>query len=189
MSVLIWGALAAGAVLVGVALAMGRILAHPRGGGLEPEAGEARVPPAPLQRRALGGLAIGLALTLSVLAVLIVAGPEAYHTDLRVRLLVYALLIGGLVGYLLLAVATRRDVRQGRLVIDERDEAILARAPAMQAVAVLATVVVWTIALTEAYWDRGEIPIVFPTLIFWSSLVMYLVAYPIGILLGYRRAG
>ena len=188
MNVLLWSVVAALVLLLAISVAMRQVVAGSRGRRLEPEVGEGRIPLTPLQRRALGGLALGLALALSVLGLLTVAGPQAYHNDLGVRLLFYALMIGGLMGYLLLMASTRRAIRRGKLIIDERDQIILARAPAAQAVAVLGTVVVWTIALTEAYSGQGQIPIVFPTLIFWSSLVVYVVAYPIGILLGYWTA-
>ena len=47
-------------------------------------------------------------------------------------------------------------------------------------------VVIWTIVLTETYWDQG-IPPIFMYIVFIATLVVSAVAQSIGILIGYWR--
>ena len=84
-----------------------------------------------------------------------------------------------------LLVGTWAGREDGRL--DERDRAILARAPAGQAAAMLVVLAVWMIALTESFRGEPGIPGVFLNLIFWSCLLVSLLASNVGILIGYRR--
>lgn len=65
----------------------------------------------------------------------------------------------------------------------------MARAPRIQWLAVVFSLVVWVIALTESYHDAGRIPIIFLYLIFMSTLIVSVVAQCIGILIGYCRMG
>jgi hypothetical protein len=114
-------------------------------------------------------------------------GPTAYSDDDAVRLSVTGLLLASVLALaaptLLARVwATRDDDK-----LDERDRAILARAPAGQAGAMLVLLAVWIIALTETYRGEPGIPTVFLNLIFWSCLLVSLLASNVGILLGYRR--
>ena len=46
-------------------------------------------------------------------------------------------------------------------------------------------VVVWTMALTEVYWEAGQIPISMLTLLFWSCMIMLFLARSVGIIVGY----
>ena len=68
--------------------------------------------------------------------------------------------------------------------IDERDRLILGRAPVVQLWAVIFSLVIWTIVLTETYWDQG-IPPIFMYIVFIATLVVSAVAQSIGILIGY----
>ena len=69
----------------------------------------------------------------------------------------------------------------------ERDRFIVVRATKVQLLAVIFSLVIWMIGLTEIYWDQGAIPIVFPYLILMSTLIVSTLAQSIGILIGYRR--
>ena len=51
--------------------------------------------------------------------------------------------------------------------------------------AVIFSLVAWSIALTESYWDEGQIPVIFPYLMFMSTLIVSTLAQSIGILIGY----
>jgi len=51
------------------------------------------------------------------------------------------------------------------------------------------SLVVWSIALTEIYWDQGQIPVIFPYLIVMSCLIVNILAMSVGILIGYWRMG
>jgi len=143
------------------------------------------LPRTPLQREAWLGLWIGVLVTLLLVAVLAFAGPDAFATDARVRFAVYGLLVVGVIPVLRLGRVTRPG---GEGLADERDRAILARAPGAQAPAILATLAAWAVILTERYWATGVVPVVFLALIFWSCVLVAIFALPLGILLGYREA-
>jgi hypothetical protein len=53
--------------------------------------------------------------------------------------------------------------------------------------AVLLTLAAWMIGLTEVYWDKGQIPIVFPNLMFYSAIVVNIVFASAGTLIAYWR--
>jgi len=70
-------------------------------------------------------------------------------------------------------------------MVDERDRLIVDRAPRIQWLAVVFTLVAWTIALTEIYHDTGLVPSVFLFVIFMSILIVSTLAQSLGILIGY----
>ena len=141
------------------------------------------------QKRAWWSLGIGVVMFIAILAIFITKGVSSFFEDLGMRLLVDALLIGGLASYPIILFLTRRRPGQAEVVLDERDEIIAKRAMLLQLWAVIGSLVVWAIVLTEVYWDQGGIPIVFPYLIFFSSLIVNFLAQSAGILLGYWRMG
>jgi len=109
---------------------------------------------------------------------------NTFDEDLGFRLIVYALWIGVPVAYLIVMNLTPlRKLRQ----IDERDKLIMSRAPRIQWLAIIFSLAAWIIVLTEAYWDQGQVPVVFLTLIFISTLVVSTLAESLGILIGYWR--
>jgi uncharacterized membrane protein len=137
---------------------------------------------APLQKRALYSLLIGLVLTATLVAVFIIKGGViAFDNDEGFRYIVYAVFIGVPLVYLILVNLTLRRPTQ----IDERDRRIMERAPKAQIVAILLTVAGWVIALTEVYRDTGQIPVIFVTMIFISILIISTLAQSAGILTGY----
>ncbi len=137
---------------------------------------------APLQKRALYSFIIGLVLTIALIAVLVARGSvTALESDLNLRLILYAVLIGVPLVYLVLVYLTLRKPTQ----LDERDRLIIERSSRAQWLAVIFTLVVWTIALTEIYRDQGHVPIVFLNLIFMSTLIIGTLAQSLGILVGY----
>ena len=73
-------------------------------------------------------------------------------------------------------------------MVDERDRAILSGSSGLQSGAVLTTLVVWVIGLTESFHAVGAVPLYYLNLVFWSCLVVNLLALPLGVLLGYRRS-
>ena len=139
---------------------------------------------APLQKRALISLLMGLALAIALVVVFVTRDLNAYATDLGFRLIVYALWIGVPVVYLLLINLTRLSKLKQ---VDERDRLIKDRAPKIQWLSVIFTLVVWYIILNDLYWDQGQLPVVYLTLIFISTLVISTLAESLGILIGYWR--
>jgi len=139
---------------------------------------------APLQKRAWYGLAIGLVFAVALLAVFIIKGGiSTFNEDVGFRVIIDALWVGGLVANLIVVNLTLRK----RGMVDERDRLIMDRAPRVQWLAVVFSLVAWTIALTEVYWDQGQIPVIFLYLIFMSILIVSTLAQSIGILIGYWR--
>ena len=137
---------------------------------------------APLQKRAIYGLVFGVVWTVAIITVFIIkGGVSTFSEDQGFRLIIDGLWIGGLIfyGVLMLTLRTKNQ-------IDERDRLILGRAPVVQLWAVIFSLVIWTIVLTEIYWDQG-IPPIFMYLIMIFTLVVSLVAQSVGILVGYWR--
>ena len=141
---------------------------------------------APLQKRALYGLVFGVIWAIAIIVVFILkGGVSTFNEDQGFRLIIDGLWVGGLIVYLLLFETILRKPGQ----VDERDRSIIARAPRVQWLAVIFSLVVWMIALTESYHDAGQIPIIFLYLIFMSILIVSSVAQSAGILIGYWRMG
>jgi len=139
---------------------------------------------APLQKRALYGLVIGIVWAIAIIVVFIAkGGVTAYTEGPGMRAILAALLIGGLIAYSAMMTLTLRKPSQ----VDERDRLIIGRAPKVQLWAVIISLAVWSIALTEAYWDQGQIPVIFPYLIFMSIFIVNTLAQSAGILIGYRK--
>jgi hypothetical protein len=61
------------------------------------------------------------------------------------------------------------------------------KAPRVQWLAVIFSLVAWVIALSESYHDEGQIPVIFLYLIFMSILIVSMIAQSIGVLVGYWR--
>ena len=138
---------------------------------------------APLQKRALFSFIIGLILTAVLATVLIIRGDISdLDKNVDSRIVLYALMIGVSLVYLLLVNLTLR----GPTRIDERDRLIVDRSSKVQWMAVIFSLAAWTIGLTEYYRDQGSIPLVFLNVIFASILVISTLARSLGILTGYR---
>ena len=139
---------------------------------------------APLQKRALYSLLIGVLLTVALIIFFVIKGDvTAFDEDLSFRVIVYILWVGVPLVHLLLVDASLRKPEQ----IDERDRLIKEKAPRIQWMAVIFTLVAWVIVLTEHYWDQGHLPLIFLTLIFISTLIVSILSLSIGILIGYWR--
>lgn len=141
---------------------------------------------APLQKGALYSLAIGLVLAIALIVLFVSRGDvTTFDEDLGFRMIVYALWIGVPLSYLIVFKLTVRKPSQ----LDERDKLIAAKAVKTQLIAVILSLIVWTVVLTEVYSDEGQVPVIFLTLAFISALVVMTLAQSLGILIGYWRAG
>ncbi|OGO03299.1 MAG: hypothetical protein A2Y59_01585 [Chloroflexi bacterium RBG_13_52_14] len=141
----------------------------------------------PLQKRAWLGLGVGVGMSLAILAVFIARGVTSFDDDLVLRGITYVLCVGGLLVYAVTLRIKRRKLGRSEVLVDERDEKIIKRATMVQLWAVLLSLFIWSIALTEAYWDEKSIPIIFAYLIAISGLIVSIIGQAIGILIGYRR--
>jgi len=141
---------------------------------------------APLQKRALYSLGIGIVFAIALIIVFIAKGDvTTFDEDLGFRLIVYALWVGVPLAYLILVNLTLRKPEQ----IDERDRLIMVKASRVQYLSVLFSLVAWTIALTEVFQDQGQVPVIYLTLIMISTLIIGTIAQSSGILIGYWRMG
>jgi len=142
----------------------------------------------PQQKRAWYGLAIGILWTLSMVAVFMIKGVTAFDEDPAMRATVYSLFAAGILAYVAMMYITGWRMRREGVIQDERDRLILRRVPVYQMFAVLITLAIWMVALTETYWKEGQIPIVYPYLIFYSAIVVNIVFASAGVLIAYWRA-
>lgn len=145
---------------------------------------------APLQKRALYGLLFGVVWTIAIVVVFIVkGGVTEFKEDQSFRIIMDVLFVGGLVVYIImmLTLLGLRRSRKGTVALDERDKAILDRAPFIQLLAVIFLILAWAIGLSESYWDEGQVPVMFLYLMFFSTLIISTLAQSLGILIGYWR--
>ena len=137
---------------------------------------------APLQKRAWWGLAVGLAFAIAFVLVFITKGGiRTFDEDQGFRIIIDVLWVGGLVANLVIVNLALR--KPG--MVDERDKLILDKAPRIQWLAVVFTLVVWTIVLSEVYQGTSLIPAVFLYVMLMSVLIASTLAQCLGILIGY----
>jgi uncharacterized membrane protein len=145
------------------------------------------VPLSPLQKLAWWGLGIGVVTSISIVAVLIKKGATNFDQDKGMRLLVLGIFFGGMALYGLILWLIRRRTGHKEIVMDERDRTIMNRVLAVQLIAVLISLALWSVILREIYWEGGVVPIIYPDLMFWSCFIIAILSKSVGILLGYRR--
>ena len=103
-------------------------------------------------------------------------------------LLIYGLFIAGVLAYVAMLYITGWRMRREGVIMDERDRMILRKVPVYQMFAVLITLAAWSVILTEVYHDQGQVPVVFPNLMFFSAIVVNMVFASAGTLIAYWRA-
>jgi hypothetical protein len=139
---------------------------------------------APMQKRAWWGLGAGLVFAAAFIIVFFTMGGIArFDSNTNFRLIIDALAIGALVINLVVVNVPMR----WRGMADERDIKIIDWAPRVQWLAVIFTLVAWTIGLTERYHATGLVPSVYLYVLFLSVLIVSTIAQSAGILLGYWR--
>lgn len=184
MYAILWGVIALGVAFVALYVVVGR--ARRRLPPIELPAGE-RMPVTALQRLAGMTLLWSLLLTLAAAAVVVYFGPRAWDSD-SVRLTATGLLLAALAVFTVYLARIRMWTLRDDGTLDERDRAILATAPVGQAPAMLVTLAAWLIGLIETYHGGQMVPAVFLYLIFWSCLMVSVLALLTGVMLGYRRS-
>jgi len=143
------------------------------------------LPSTALQRRARWTAALGTLVVVALITMLWVVGPDRAMADDGWRITIELLALGSLVGT---AIALGGPSLPGRgLALDERDRAIMAWAPRAQVAAILVTLAAWVTYLMERYAATRLVPVEFLPLIAWSCLLVAMLAFPIGVLIGYRR--
>jgi hypothetical protein len=139
---------------------------------------------APLQKRALYGLVIGICLAIAILALFFLKGGiSRFDIDQGFRLIIDALWIAGLVIPLVLF----WPIMQNPVMFDERDRIIMDRASRVQWLAVIISLVLWLIILSEAYHMQRLVPLTFLYIMVISIFIISTLAQSLGILIGYWR--
>jgi hypothetical protein len=137
---------------------------------------------APLQKRALISLGVGLVIVTVVVIVLLMQGDiTTFDDNLNTRLVMYAAIIGAPLIYLILVKISLRKPTQ----MDERDKLIMDRSSSIQFLFIIFALAAWTIGLTEVYNDTRQVPVEYLNLIFMSILIISPLAQSLGIILGY----
>jgi hypothetical protein len=149
-------------------------------------AGES-LPMTAMQRVAWQALAPTLVLTFAAAAMVAYHGVEVAWDNDRVRLTVTVLLIAALGGYTYFITRLRIWLTRDEGTLDERDRAILASAPAGQAPAMMVALAAWMISLIERYHATHLVPSAYLYAIFWTLLMVSILASLLGVLIGYRR--
>ncbi len=185
MSPILWAVLAIVSAFGLVAVVANRTRSTTPPLALEP--GES-LPRTPLQRLATGGLLVASAFAVAAAGVVVRFGPERFWDDDTVRLTTTGLALGALAVLALVSFRAWSWIHRDDGHVDERDRTILGSASMGQSGAMLVTLACWMIGLTETYRASGAVPVVFLYLIFWSLVMVSLLAWLAGIVLGYRRA-
>jgi hypothetical protein len=150
-------------------------------------AGE-KMPTTALQRLAWQCLGPVLVLTLAAAAMVAYHGVDVWWSNDHVRLTATGLLLAALGVFTYWIARVRMWLMRDDGTLDERDRGILSAAPAGQAPAMMVTLAAWMISLTETYQATHLVPSAFLYLIFWSLLMVSILASLVGILVGYRRS-
>jgi hypothetical protein len=182
---IVWIVIALAVVSIGLYVFTVRHRARPPAPDLPP--GE-ELPTTHLQRYAGWTLLeVGFLAALAA-AIVVFHGPEAWWSRDSVRLTVTAILLVALGMYAVFYLAIRRLEAQGEALFDERDRVILNRSGVGAGGAMMGVMVVWMVALVEAYNDSGLVPSYYLYLIFWSLVMTNVIASLASVLLAYRRA-
>jgi hypothetical protein len=139
---------------------------------------------APLQKRSLYALLLEVIWALAIIVVFISQGGAAkFNSSASFRIIMDGMWVGGLILYWWLFSSFNRQPDK----FDERDKTVIERAVKAQWWAVVLSLVGWIIGLSEHYHAQGQIPVIFLSLIFFSTLIASTLAQSIGILYGYWR--
>ena len=137
---------------------------------------------APLQKRAIFSMVVGVLLAAAVIVVLVIQGDVvAFFDDLNSRLVLYSAVIGVPLIYLILVHISLRKPTQ----IDERDRLIIEKSRSVQYIIIILSLAAWTIGLTEVFHNQGQLPVEYLNLIFMSILIVSPLAQSLGIVAGY----
>jgi hypothetical protein len=145
------------------------------------------MPMTAMQRVAWQALVPTLVLSLAAAAMVAYHGVMVVWDNDRVRLTVTALNIAALGGYTYFITRVRIWLMRDDGTLDERDRAILASAPAGQAPAMMVAMAAWMLSLIGRFHATHLVPSAYLYAIFWTLLLVSILASLLGVLIGYRR--
>jgi len=185
MTIILWALIAIIGGLAVISIGARRVLRRPP--ALELPPGES-LPATVLQVMARRYLLAGLVPIMAAAAIVLRVGADTFYQDDATRLTVTLLMIGALVVLASFAFRARAIAGRPGGPLDERDVAILDRAPTLEGGAMLVTLVIWVIGLQETFHSAGAVPLVWLYLVMWSMLLLKALVLPVGVLIGYRRS-
>lgn len=153
----------------------------------KPDAELGGIPPSPMEKLARVGALISGIVGLGLGGLIAVEGVTAFDSSPEVRAIFALLILTGVGAWFGAWFLTNR--RRGGLVLDERDRSILSRSLAVESAVVLLSVLVWTVTLTEAFWNEKTVPLEYIQLLFWSTFILAVLGRSLGIILGYHTSG
>lgn len=174
------------AIIIAVTLLIGSVLFIRNLVATHQPKGSEPVPATVLQRVSLWGVVAGLLLIAIAAWILITNGPETVFDDDTKRLQFTGIVLTGIGLFAVVSIGIHVLLMK-RAKLDERDLAVIARAPMVQGTLMLVTLAAWTFGLQETFRGQPGIPVTYLHLTFWSCLAANMIALPIGILIGYRR--
>jgi len=145
------------------------------------------MPMTAVQRVAWQALVPTLLFALAAAATVGYYGVVAVWDNDIVRKVVTLMLLAALGGYTYHIMRLRTWLVRDDGTLDERDRAILAAAPAGQAPAMMVAMAAWMIYLAEGYHETHLVPSAYLFAMFWTLLMVSVIASLVGILIGYRR--
>jgi hypothetical protein len=143
-----------------------------------------------LQKRAIYILAADIILTIILVVIFTIKGGiTIYKSDPSFRVVIDILYVGILALNLALmpSIFRKSKPQKSEVALDERDISILIKTPIIQLWAVIILLLAWVIILTEIYWNTGQIPVIYLSIIFFSIMIISSISYAAGILIGYWR--
>lgn len=146
------------------------------------------LPTTPMQRVAWQALIPTLLLALTASAMVTYHGVLTVWDNDHIRIVVTVLNLAALGGYTYFISRVRTWLIKDNDILDERDRAILASAPAAQAPAMMVTMAAWMIYLIETFHSTHLVPSAYLYAMFWSLLLVSIIASLLGVLIGYRRS-
>ena len=151
-----------------------------------PPPGAEPIPATGLQRLSFWAVIVGLVVIGVEAWFLITHGAVTVYDDDGLRLTFTAILLVFIALFSTFFVHVQISMTR-RAKLDERDLAVLARAPLVQGAMMMITLAAWTIGLQETFRGAPGIPGAYLHLMFWSCMAANMLAWPLGILIGYRR--
>jgi hypothetical protein len=141
----------------------------------------------PTERAAVLALVITSILSFLAMAIVLYHGAETWWENDTVRLTFTGILLIALLAYLGFTIRIKQLTDRDDGSFDERDQVIMGRSSAGVGGAMMVTVAIWMIALTESHRATHLVPTYYLYLMFWSCVMMNVIASLAGILLAYRR--
>ncbi len=141
------------------------------------------------QKRAWLELCLFLAASVALVIAVGTSGLGGYTENDSMRIFFEAAILIVAVVYGIGMWFFRWQLRRAGVLADERDKRIIVNARTTQLVAAVLALLVWTIALTEYYWEAGTVPVGVLSLLFFSIILAVGLVGALGVIVGYRRAG